>query len=200
MKKGKYVIVLFILLPLITFLIIIQLRHTITPTKEEIIEDIVKADAYKAKVEYIIKNPKGEYNEETTIYYKKGMGYRVEFEEDRVKIYRDGYISVKDNNYEYEIEEGMDTLYILGFVGNLLSNELIDINENTEEWGDIEYLEVLLTLPSKNNHLSKVIIYIDKKDKVPMVTKIYDSNGDEKVIIIYREFEYVEKLKGDLFQ
>ena len=153
-KKKRYIIIIAILLiPFISIFLIIHFRRVVTPTNDEIIQYIIDAKAYKTEATYTIENSKGEFEEEVEIYHKKDLGFRVEFQEDRVKIYKDGYIYVQENDEEYVVDEGMDSLYPLGFIGNILSNEIIDINEGTEEWGDIKYLVVDVQLSSKNNHL-----------------------------------------------
>lgn len=199
-KKKRYIIIIAILLiPFISIFLIIHFRRVVTPTNDEIIQYIIDAKAYKTEATYTIENSKGEFEEEVEIYHKKDLGFRVEFQEDRVKIYKNGYINVQENDEEYEVDEGMDSLYPLGFIGNILSNEIIDINEGTEEWGDIKYLVVDVQLSSKNNHLYKAKVYINKEDKSPIVTKIYNNEDEERVIIVYDDFEYLKDIDKNLF-
>jgi outer membrane lipoprotein-sorting protein len=42
-------------------------------------------------------------------------------------------------------------------------------------------------------------LYINKENKVPIVAKIYDIDKQERVTIIYKDFEYVKKFDEDLF-
>ena len=198
--KGKYIVISTLLLvPFISIFLIIQFRHIFMPTNDEIIEYVMKSEGYRSDAEYTIINSKGKFEEEVTMYYKKNYGFRVEFPEERVKIYKDGYISIVENDYEYELNEGFDTLYPLGFVSNILKNEITEVNEGTEEWGDIKYLEICINLSIKNKHLCKAKVYINKEDKSPIVTKIYDSDGEESVIIVYDDFNYLDNIDKSLF-
>ena len=60
-------------------------------------------------------------------------------------------------------------------------------------------MEIYINLSSKNKHLSKAIVYINKEDKSPIITKIYNSDGEESVIIVYDKFEYLENIDKNLF-
>ncbi|MGG7178239.1 germination lipoprotein GerS-related protein [Clostridium paraputrificum] len=197
--KGKKWMLLLLLIPFISIILIITFRHTYAPTNEEIIEKIKKIDAYNTKAEYIIKNTKSEYKEETNMYYCKDIGMRIEFGEDRVKIYKDGFVSMNDNGDEYEIKENFDTLYPLAFYNNILNNEIKEVKEGAEEWGDIKYLEVDVSLPSKNKHISSAKVYINKEDKSPIITKIFDIDGKERVTIIYKNFKELKEIDRGLF-
>lgn len=198
--KGKKILFLMILLiPFISILLIIMFRHTYAPTNEEIIESIKSIKSYTVEAEYTIKNSKGEYKQETKMYYCKDVGMRIEFDGDRVKIYKDGYINMKDKNDEYELNESIDIVYPLSFYNNLLNNPIESIEENEQEWGDTKYLEILVNLPGNNKHLSKAKVYVDKENKKPLVSKIYDNNGKECITIVYKNFEEVKEIDKKLF-
>ena len=49
------------------------------PSNEDIIEGLKNIKAYEAKVQYVMKNDKGEETEETKQWYSAGKGVRVEF-------------------------------------------------------------------------------------------------------------------------
>lgn len=188
LKKSKKV--LFILLvPFISIFLIIQFRHVYMPTNEEIVESLINTKDYCTRAEYIIKNSRGEHKEEIKMYYSKENGMKLEFGENRIKIYQNGIINIQENEYKYEVNDDFDTLYPMGFVQNILSYEIEDIKENSEEWGEIKYIEINVNIPSKNKHISKAKVYINKEDKTPIVTKIYDDENNERVIIKYKEFE-----------
>lgn len=199
-KKGRYLLIVgLLLIPFISIFLIIQFRHTVMPTNEEIIKYVQEAKGYKTNIKYTIINSKGKFDEDVKVYYRKNYGVRVEFPQDRVKIYKDGYISILEQDYKYELEEGFDTLYPLGFINNMLSNEIAEVKEASEEWGDVKYLEISIKLPSKNKHIDSAKMYINKEDKSPIITKIYNSDGEESVIIVYDKFEYLENIDKNLF-
>lgn len=199
LSKFKKWAFLLLLIPFVSIIIVIIFRHSYFPTNDEIIEEVKNADNYTSKVEYQIKNSMGEYKENTTIYYSKDQGMRIEFEENRVKIYNDGIINVNDNGYEYELEGDFDQFYPLAFTNNLLLNEIKDVEEGSEEWGEGQYIEINIELPFKNTHMTSAKLYINKEDKVPIVAKVYDINKKERVTIIYKEFEYLEEVDEKLF-
>ncbi|MBD7911121.1 MULTISPECIES: germination lipoprotein GerS-related protein [Clostridium] len=197
--KKNNILLFLLIIPFISIILVIIFRHLYYPTNEEILESVKNAKSYSSKVEYIIKNTKGEYKDEANIYYFKERGMRIEFGQERVKIYKDGYINMNDNGDEYKIDGDLDEVYTLAFTSNLLSNEIKNVEENAEEWGDIKYLEVEIALPFKNSHMNSAKLYINKKDKSPMVTKVYDINGDEKLTIVYKDFRYTEEMDTELF-
>jgi len=199
LSKFKKWAFLLLLIPFISIIIVVVFRHSYFQTNDEIIEEVKNAENYTSKVEYKIKNSRGEYKENTTIYYSKGQGMRIEFEENRVKIYKNDSININDNGYEYELKGDFDQLYPIAFINNLLLNKIQDIQEGSEEWGDGEYIEISIELPFKNNHMTSAKVYINKKDKIPIVAKVYDVNREERVTIIYKEFEYLKKFNEDLF-
>jgi hypothetical protein len=100
-KKWAF---LLLLIPFISIIIVVIFRNSYFPTNDEIIEDVKNAENYTSKVEYQVKNARGEYREDTTIYYSKEQGMRIEFKEDRVKIYKSDSININDNGYEYELK------------------------------------------------------------------------------------------------
>ena len=199
LKKFKKWAVLLLLIPFISIIIVIVFRHSYFPTNDEIIEEVKSAENYTSKVEYKIKNSRGEYKENTTIYYSKEQGMRIEFEENRVKLYNNGSININDNGYEYELKGDFDQVYPLAFIDTLLLNKIQYMKEASEEWGEGQYIEISIELPFKNNHMTSAKLYISKKDKVPIVAKIYDINQEERVTIIYKDFEYLKKYNEDLF-
>lgn len=199
LKKIKWVL-LILLVPFISIFLIIQFRHVYMPTNEEIVESLINTKGYTTKAEYIIKNSRGEYKEETSMYYSKENGMRLEFGENRIKIYKNGIISIQENEYKYELNGDFDSLYPMGFVQNILGYEIEDIKEGSEEWGEIKYIEINVNIPSKNRHISRAKVYINKEDKAPIVTKIYDDENNERVIIKYKEFENLKEIDGKLFE
>ena len=193
LKRSRWVLLILLIL-FVSVLLIIEFRHIYTPTNEEIIESILKVNAYTANAEYSIKNSRGEYKEEVSMCYSKEDGMRLRFSNDRIKVYKDNNIYIKDNDCEYDIDRNFDSFYPLGFVQDILGYEIIDIMDGTEDWGELEYLEVDINISSKNKHLSKARLYINKEDKVPILIKIYDADEKERVIITYKEFQYLKEI------
>ncbi|MDD6794104.1 MAG: germination lipoprotein GerS-related protein [Clostridiaceae bacterium] len=198
-KSLKKWLFLLLLIPFISIILVIIFRNNYFPTNEEIIDKVKNTEAYTSNVQYIIKNSKGKYEENTKIYFSKKYGMRIEFENDRTKIYKEGSISMKDKGSEYETNGDIDQLYPLAFTSNLLSNSIQEIKEGAEEWGDAKYIEIKVDLPYKNIHMTSAKLYINKNDNTPIVAKIFDINGDERVTILYKDFEYMKKIDESLF-
>lgn len=195
----KWLLLILLLIPFLSIILIITFRHNYMPTNDEIIQYLKDCKAYSSDATYTIINTKGEYKENTKIHYGKDLGMRIEFGQDRVKIYKDGFISMKQGDEEYELKEGFDTLYPLVFPSNLLNYEIKSIDEGEEEWGDIKYLSINIKIPSKNMHMVEAKIYVDKINKTPILTKIYDDSNKERVVIVYDNFNYLKEIDRELF-
>ena len=191
--KKKLLLILMVCIHFISIILVILFRATAEPTNEEIIKSLKEIKCYSTRVEYIIKNTRGEEREETTQYYSKDIGGRIDFGEDRSKIYKDNKVIVKDgiSNKEYTMENDMDEIHSLAFLNKLLSYPIDEngIKEGQEEWGDTAYIEFTCEVFLKNDHLDKVKIFIDKQEKTPIGAIIYDKDGKDRIRIVYRDFE-----------
>ncbi|GAA0823021.1 germination lipoprotein GerS-related protein [Clostridium tertium] len=202
--KKKLLLILMVCIPFISIILVILFRATAEPTNEEIIKSLKEIKCYSTRVEYIIKNTRGEEREETTQYYSKDIGGRIDFGEDRSKIYRDNKVIVKDgiSNKEYTMENDMDEIHSLAFLNKLLSYPIDEngIKEGQEEWGDTAYIEFTCEVFLKNDHLDKVKIFIDKQEKTPIGAIIYDKDGKDRIRIVYRDFEKLKQLDSGLLE
>lgn len=199
--NHKYIWIIFTLItiPIILIGVIIFFRHNYIPTNEEVIEKVKNTNSYSCNVEYIIKNSKNTYDENVKLIYDKNLGIRIEFDNDRVKIYKDGYISVTDNGDEYELEKNTDVVYPLACISNILDNDIESIQEGKEEWGDKVYIKLRVNLPFQNKHLSYAYIFMDKEEQIPVLTQIYDVNDEERLNIIYKDFKRLKEVDKSLF-
>lgn len=201
-KKKKIMIGLIISIPIIFIGIVVALEFFISPSNEEIIEKIKNIKSYKTGVEFIVTNSREELREETLLYHSKDKGSRIEFGQDRVKIYSNDEIKVKDNisGSEYLENQELDIVHSLAIIDKILSYE-IDKNsivENQEEWGNTKYIELQVKLPFDIQHLDKAKVFVDKDKKEPIGTIIYNKEGKEKIKIIYKDFEKVKEISEDL--
>lgn len=197
--KLIWVIFTLITIPIILISVIVFFRHNYIPTNEEVIEKVKNTNCYSCNVEYIIKNSKNTYDESVKLIYDKNLGIRIEFDNYRVKIYKDGYISVTDNGNEYELEKNTDVVYPLACISNILSNDVESITEGKEEWGDKTYIKLRVNLSFPNKHLSYAYIFIDKEEQIPVLTQIYDVNDEERIKIVYKDFKRLKEVDKSLF-
>lgn len=201
--KKKIIITLLLMIPFISIFLVVIFRGILSPDNEEIIKGLKNIKCYETKVEYIVKNSKGEERENTIQYYSKEEGVRVEFDDSKVKIYKSDGIHVRDNSStgEYVIESDMDVLHSMAFINNILSYPLKSdsIEEGQEEWGDNIYIQVDTELFLNNEHFNEARIFINKKTKAPIGIIIYDKDGNDSVRIIYEDFKVVKEFDGELF-
>ena len=201
--KKKIIITLLLIIPFISIFLVVIFRGIISPNNEEIIRELKNIKCYETKVEYIVKNSKGEEREDTVQYYSKDKGVRVEFKNDKIKLYKEDGIHVKDNSStgEYVIESDMDILHSMAFMNKILSYPLKSdsIKEGQEEWGDTIYIQVDTELFLNNEHFNSARIFINKKTKTPIGIVIYDKDGNDSVRIIYEDFKIVKEIDENLF-
>ncbi|WP_294390206.1 germination lipoprotein GerS-related protein [uncultured Clostridium sp.] len=201
--KKKIIITLLLIIPFISIFLVVIFRGIISPNNEEIIRELKNIKCYETKVEYIVKNSKGEEREDTVQYYSKDKGVRVEFKDDKIKLYKEDGIHVKDNSStgEYVIESDMDILHSMAFMNKILSYPLKSdsIKEGQEEWGDTIYIQVDTELFLNNEHFNSARIFINKKTKTPIGIVIYDKDGNDSVRIIYEDFKIVKEIDENLF-
>lgn len=200
--KKRIIISLILIIPFISILLVVIFRGMFMPSNEDIIRELKNIKCYETKVEYIIKNNKGEEREETLQYYSKNEGVRVEFKDNKVKIYKADGIHINDNknNSEYLIENDMDILHSMAFMNKILSYPLKSdsIKEGQEEWGEKIYIQVDTELFLNNEHFNTARIFIDKKTKTPIGIIVYDKNGNNSIRIIYEDFKVVKEIDEDL--
>lgn len=199
--KHKLIMVLIMTMPFILLIIVILLRHNVSPTNEDVLENLKNKGKYESIVEYTITNDRGEYTDKTKVYYCDGHGIRIDFGEDLTKIYKEDSIIMNYNkkNKVYEVKRDLDTLYPLAAMSELLKNPILSVEEGNSEWGDLTYLKVDIDLISNNSHLDKATLYVNKTKKEPMLIKIYDNKGVERVKMDYREFTELKKCDEDKF-
>ena len=201
--KKKIIITLLLIIPFISIFLVVIFRGILSPSNEDIIRDLKNIKCYETKVEYIVKNSRGEERESTVQYYSKEEGVRVEFDDDKVKLYKSDGIHVRDNSStgEYVIESDMDILHSMAFMNKILSYPLKSdsIKEGQEEWGDKIYIQVDTELFLNNEHFNSARIFINKKTKTPIGIVIYDKDGNDSVRIIYEDFKIVKEVDENLF-
>lgn len=190
--KKKIMYCCLLLIPFISILLVVMFRHTCVPTTEEILEDLKNSNNYNSILEYTITNPRGEYKQKANLNCCESEGIRIDFGSELTKIYKDDKIIMKyhKKGEEYEVGRELDMVYPMAAMGEIFKNEIESVEEGQEEWGDLKYIKVDFKLAGNNKHLAKATLYIDKNNKTPILMKIYDDKGEERVRIDYREFSF----------
>lgn len=201
--RKKIIITLLLIIPFISIVLVVIFRGVFSPNNEEIIRELKNIKCYETKVEYIVKNSKGEEREETTQYYSKDDGVRIEFADEKVKLYKSDGIHVKDNSStgEYIVDNEMDILHSMAFMNKILSYPLKSesVKEGQEEWGDKIYIQVDTELFLNNEHFNSARIFINKKTKTPIGIIVYDKDGNDSMRIIYEDFKILKEVEKELF-
>lgn len=204
-KKNtfKKLLWLVILIPIGIVILIVFSRRMITPSNQEIINSLYNTKNYNCEVDYTFINSKGEYKESTEQYYSNDKGVRIEFqnEDGKTKVYKGSEIQIyEEKGHNYTIESDLDKIYPLAFIKNISDCKMLGEPEvvNTE-WSDKEYIKICLDYSSGNKHLDKGEFYIDKRTKAPVLLKIFDDSGKERIIISYKDFKVEKECDESLF-
>lgn len=192
-----------IFIPIFIIVLVILCRHVITPSNEDIVNELRNTKCYSSKVNYVFKNSKSQFEENTMQYYSYGKGSRIEFQDgyNQVKVYKGGEIKIESNEDEdYILDKDIDVIYPLAFIENILSNPIIDeVKEVKSDWGQEIYLQVNIEYNSRNKHLNKAEFYIDKNKRIPVLLKVLDDKDEERIVISYKDFKKEKKLNENLF-
>jgi outer membrane lipoprotein-sorting protein len=162
--------------------------------------DTLKAiEAYKSNITVEVINER-----ETNVYegvqtYKKGIGYKLDLNDNRTFTFKGDEILVKDNNNtkEYTLDKEFDEVFKYGFIGEYIG--LIYTNEElkfeTETINNNEYFIITTLIPGSNNNIYKGSLYYDIKNCLPSKILIYDNNGRERIIYTYENFNWTDKIE-----
>lgn len=151
-----------------------------------------------------IENDKQIINYTGKQFYDKRYGYRFELDKNRLMVYKDNKILVKDlqSGLKYETEKDFDSLFKLSFIGEYIgmiyTNEVV--KNSSKKIGNEEYQIVHLDIPGNNKNISKAELYINKHNSLPKHVIIYDSKGNKKIDIEYSDFKANPELQKDLFE
>ena len=159
--------------------------------------------SYSTEAEIKVYNNKENYTYKTNQYYSKGNGSRLEIGKDRVYIYLDDNIYVKDliNEYSYFTKKNTDGIFRLSLIEEYIA--LLYTNENIKySYKNIKgqkYQLIELYIPGNNRNISKAILYVNIKNKLPNKICILDSRNQEKVEVVYKDFKPSIQVNKDLF-
>ena len=160
--------------------------------------------SYSCRADIKIKNSKDTYTYSTNQIYSKEIGTRIELGKDRVYIYLDDKIYVTDlkNNLKYLMDKNVDGIYRLSiieeYVNLLYTNE--NIKYNYKNIDGQKYQTIELIIPGNNRNMSKAILYVNMKTKLPYRLYIYDSKDVERAEIAYNDFKTNIDINKSLFE
>lgn len=158
------------------------------------ITDYLKSlNSYSTEINIIIKNDKQTINYSGNQLYLKGVGYKQEIGKDRIYIYKQNKIYVKDihNSLKYVTDISKDSIYKYSFIGEyvalLYTEEKISLTDKVLD--NQNYVVVRLDIPGNNRNMENAELYVNKKTKLPYKLLIKDSKGKEKIEVMYNNFK-----------
>lgn len=172
-------------------------------SNEDSLEVIKNLNSYSCECVINFKNGKSPIEYTTIQRYKKKMGSIIELDKDRIFLYKNDKIYVKDlkSKSKYKLENDFDEVFklsILGeYIGLMYTNQ--DVTVNVKTINGIEYDVVSLSIPGVNRNIRKGELYIDKNGKYPEELKIFDERGKERITIQYKNFEGNVDIEDELF-
>ncbi len=150
------------------------------------------------------KNDKQTITQEGKQFYNKGQGYRLELGQDRVLIYKSDKIYVHDvkNNFKYTLDKDFDIGYKISFISEyvklLYTNEEIKYNFKDIEGKKYQLIELII--PGGSREISKAVMYVNMKTRLPEWIFVYDERENERIKISYKNFQANPELNNDLFK
>lgn len=198
-------IILFFLL----FLICLTSCKSVKIENSEQAFDYVKSiKNYTSHIRVTFKNERSEESIFLRQYSSSNDRYRLDLEEERIYIYKDDKIFVKDleNNKEYFLEENFDEIYRYCFLNEYIKliYSMDQVEYFKDSYGDEQNQIVIygakVNLPSNNLNMNNAILYLDGDSCNPLKLEIYDSKSNLRVLIEYLTFESLEEIDDTLFE
>jgi outer membrane lipoprotein-sorting protein len=171
---------------------------------EKNIDYLKNLDSYSCNINMKIENDKQTINYTGKQFYDKRYGYRFELDKNRLMVYKDNKILVKDlqSGLKYDTEKDFDSLFKLSFIGEYIgmiyTNEVV--KNSSKKIGNEEYQVVHLDIPGNNKNISKAELYINRQSSLPKYVIIYDSKGKKKIDVEYSDFKSNPELQKELFE
>lgn len=194
--------VLILSIALLTFISILSSCKRVQRDPNDITNFLKDLKNYSTDFTMDIKNDKQVVVHEGKQYYKKGQGYRVELNKDRVFLYKSDKIYVNDvkNNFKYTLDKDFDNIYRITFVEqyiNMLStNEGVKYDYKTIEGKNYQLIELII--PGGTRETDKAVMYVNTKTYLPEWIIVYDENNRERIKITYKNFQ-CEEIDSKLF-
>ncbi|AYD41400.1 hypothetical protein D4Z93_02000 [Clostridium fermenticellae] len=136
-------------------------------------------------------------------FYDKTYGLRFNLGNNRIYIYKDENVFVKDlkSNNEYTTRKDSDSIFKLSFVAYYITLLYTDenIKNSFKKLNNEEYQIVSLDIPGNNKNVSSADLYIRLSDKVPKYLYVYGLKGKENIKVEYLSFDPNRKLSKRIF-
>ncbi len=197
MKKFVLILIISILLITISGCIFNNKRtEDITPYLRNI-------KSYSTDMDMTIQNDKQKLNYVCKQFYAKGLGSRLELNKERVLIYTDDKIYVSDliSGQKYTMDKSSDDIYKISLLNEFI--KLLNVNGKTDytfkEIDGARYELLTTSMPENNRNIDRLVLYVNQKEKSPRALVVYDTKGNEKIRIKYRNFNKETNIDKSLF-
>lgn len=175
---------------------------------EEVQKNLLEMENYKCEAELVRISNKGEEKYDIAQYYKNTGQYRLEILSPESIA---GNYTVYDGENIYQYNKMMDSriisdspkeshnneLFLGSFIKNYMDSE--DVAVATGSFDASQCLILEAVIPGPNRYLSSEKLWIDENTLKPVKFIIYDSDGNERYILTYTEFEYNTQIDDNLF-
>ncbi|MBC2579563.1 hypothetical protein HGI79_04440 [Clostridium sp. DJ247] len=150
-----------------------------------------------------IENDKQVVNYNGKQAYSKKYGQRLDLEKNRILIYKENKIYVKDihNGFNYDTDKDFDSVFKQSFIGEYIN--LIYTNEKIKTFykniDNNEFQVIELDIPGNNKNIDKAELYINATGFTPKYLYIYDNKNRKKITVEYSNFAANTELDKELF-
>lgn len=159
--------------------------------------------SYKCDCTVKVKNTNQEIEENFKQYYKKNVGAKLEFNDKKILLFKDGKIHVNDekNGSKYSLDKDFDKIFKISIIGEFIrlmyTND--EVKMYTKNIDGIEYDVIELTIPGINRNLYKGRLYVEKQEHIPANLEILNVLGSKRVNIQYKDFQPNVELYDNIF-
>lgn len=177
-------------------------------TMEKIQKQLNEMESYECSATLKRTSNKGENTYETKQYFKMTGEYKLELTQpDSVA----GNYTIFDGKsicqfnprvggkviIDVPESQPRNELFLGQFIKNYMQSEEVSIDVAKMDEGKCTVLEAVI--PGNNKYLATEKLWIDNETIKPVQFIIYDSDGKERYVVNYNEFEYDVKFADDLF-
>ncbi|HBM79440.1 MAG: outer-membrane lipoprotein carrier protein LolA [Clostridiales bacterium] len=169
---------------------------------------IADMNTYSVNAEIIVKGNRTTENYNVKQYFKYPDRYRIEVlspaeRKGKVTAYDGQYLWIYEpwikqmhviEKYKETEESGMFPGY---FAGNLFTSEQADYEY--KKFANIDCIAIKVKVPGGNAYRKWQILYISRKDMIPLKMEILDSKGNIAVTVYYKNFVYNDKIDDNIF-
>ncbi|MFR1709005.1 MAG: germination lipoprotein GerS-related protein [Clostridium sp.] len=197
-KKLIYTLVSVIAIALIVIASLLMKGKTEALDEYNAIDTLKEIRAYKSNITIEVINDRESNKYEGVQTYKRGIGYKLDLNDNRSFTFKGDEILVKDreSTREYTLNKEFDEVFKYGFIGEYIG--LIYTNEelefSTETINNQEYFIIKTLMPGSNNNIYSGSLYYDIENCVPKKIIIYDNNRRERIIYTYENFNWTDKV------